>query len=396
MNVTKKEVLIIGGGVMGSSIAYHVAKQGRQVLVVERSEEVASAPAASWASAGGVRRQGRHAAEARLAVEAIERWRTLEEELGAGVQYRRGGNLLLAETDAEAEQLVTFVREQQELGFADVRLVDHQEVFALVPGLHAGVVAGSYSPSDGQADPALTTRAFAAAAQRYGATYWNGTAVLALLTEGERREGGERGGRGERVVGVRTERGEVRAEQVVLAAGAWSDEVARTAGLRLPIRTVALQMVLSTPAPRQTLQPVISAVSRMLSLKQLNDGAFLIGGGWQGDVAADRRSYTLRQESVEGSWKTACELLPVVGQQQIVRAWCGLEALSFDDLPFIGPIKGLDGLTVALGFSGHGFALAPAVGRVVAEQLVGGTTPELDGLEAGRIEGFEEDAVEAF
>lgn len=384
MNVTKSEVLIIGGGVIGSSIAYHVAKQGRQVLVVERSEEVASAPAASWASAGGVRRQGRHPAEARLAVEAIARWRTLEEELGADVQYRRGGNLLLAETDAEAEQLVTFVREQQELGFTDVRLVDQQEVSALVPGLHQGVVAGSYSPSDGQADPALTTRAFAAAAQRNGATYWNGTAVLALLIEGER------------VVGVRTERGEILAEQVVLAAGAWSDEVARTAGLRLPIRTVALQMVLSTTAPQQTLQPVISAVSRMLSLKQLNDGAFLIGGGWQGDPTPERRSYILRQENVEGSWKTACELLPVVGQQQIVRAWCGLEALSFDDLPFIGPIKGLDGLTVAAGFSGHGFALAPAVGMVVAEQLVGGVTPELDGLEAGRIGSFEEEAVEEF
>jgi len=379
MNVTKSEVLIIGGGVIGSSIAYHVAKQGRQVLVVERSEEVASAPAASWASAGGVRRQGRHPAEARLAVEAIARWRTLEEELGADVQYRRGGNLLLAETDAEAEQLVTFVREQQELGFTDVRLVDQQEVSALVPGLHQGVVAGSYSPSDGQADPALTTRAFAAAAQRNGATYWNGTAVLALLIEGER------------VVGVRTERGEIRAEQVVLAAGAWSDEVARTAGLRLPIRTAALQMILSTPAPRQTLQPVISAVSRMLSLKQLNNGAFLIGGGWQGDPTPERRSYILRQENVEGSWKTACELLPVVGQQQIVRAWCGLEALSFDDLPFIGPIKGLDGLTVAAGFSGHGFALAPAVGMVVAEQLVGGVTPELDGLEAGRMGSFEEE-----
>ena len=379
MNVTKSEVLIIGGGVIGSSIAYHVAKQGRQVLVVERSEEVASAPAASWASAGGVRRQGRHPAEARLAVEAIARWRTLEEELGADVQYRRGGNLLLAETDAEAEQLVTFVREQQELGFTDVRLVDQQEVSALVPGLHQGVVAGSYSPSDGQADPALTTRAFAAAAQRNGATYWNGTAVLALLIEGER------------VVGVRTERGEIRAEQVVLAAGAWSDEVARTAGLRLPIRTVALQMVLSTTAPQQMLQPVISAVSRMLSLKQLNNGAFLIGGGWQGDPTPERRSYTLRQESVEGNWRTACELLPVVGQQQIVRAWCGLEALSFDDLPFIGPIKGLDGLTVAAGFSGHGFALAPAVGMVVAEQLVGGVTPELDGLEAGRMGSFEEE-----
>ena len=379
MSVTKSEVLIIGGGVMGSAIAYHVARQGRQVLVVERSEEVASAPAASWASAGGVRRQGRHPAEAKLAVEAIERWRTLEEELEAGVQYRRGGNLLLAETDAEAEQLVTFVREQQDLGFTDVRLVDRLEVTALVPGLHAGVVAGSYSPGDGQADPALTTHAFAKAAQRLGATYWKGTAVLALLVEGER------------VIGARTGRGEIQAEQVVLAAGAWSDELAGTVGLSLPIRMVALQMVLSTPAPRQVLQPVLSAVSRALSLKQVNDGSFLIGGGWPGEPTADRRSYMLREESVKGNWEAACELLPPVGQQ-----WCGLEAESIDGLPFIGPIMGLDGLTVTLGFSGHGFALAPAVGRAVSEQLIGRAVPELDGLRAGRIESFQQDAVEEF
>ena len=384
MSVTKSEVLIIGGGVMGSAIAYHVARQGRQVLVVERSEEVASAPAASWASAGGVRRQGRHPAEAKLAVEAIERWRTLEEELEAGVQYRRGGNLLLAETDAEAEQLVTFVREQQDLGFTDVRLVDRLEVTALVPGLHAGVVSGSYSPGDGQADPALTTRAFATAAQRLGATYWKGTAVLALLVEGER------------VIGARTGRGEIQAEQVVLAAGAWSDELAGTVGLRLPIKMVALQMVLSTPAPRQVLQPVLSAVSRALSLKQVNDGSFLIGGGWPGDPTADRRSYMLREESVKGNWEAACELLPLVGQQRIARAWCGLEAESIDGLPFIGPIMGLDGLTVTLGFSGHGFALAPAVGRAVSEQLIGRAVPELDGLRAGRIESFQQDAVEEF
>jgi sarcosine oxidase subunit beta len=384
MSAIKSEVLIIGGGVIGSSIAYHAARQGRQVVVVERSVEVASEPAASWASAGGVRRQGRHPAEAKLAIEAIERWRTLEEELEAGVQYRRGGNLLLAETDEEADKLVDFVREQQEYGFADVRLVDRQEVLALVPGLRAGVVAGSYSPGDGQADPALATRAFAAAAQRHGATYWNGTAALALMT------------RGERVIGVLTERGEVEAEQVVLAAGAWSDDLARGVGLHLPIKTAALQMVLSTQAERQALQPVLSAVSRALSLKQLNDGAFLLGGGWPGDVAADRRSYTLRQESVEGNWKTACELLPAVGQQRVVRAWCGLEAMSFDDLPFIGEAEGLGGLTVAIGFSGHGFALAPAVGRVVAEQLVGGATPELEGLGVGRIASFPKDAVEEF
>ena len=104
MNATNTDIVIVGGGVIGNSTAYHLARQRRQVLVVERSG-VAVSPAASWASAGGVRRQGRHPAEAMLAIEAIERWRTLEQELEADLHYRQGGNLLLAESDTEANQL---------------------------------------------------------------------------------------------------------------------------------------------------------------------------------------------------------------------------------------------------------------------------------------------------
>src|SRR5918912_3914470 len=101
------EIVVVGGGIEGSSVAYHLARQGRQVLVVERAEPAVE-PAASWASAAGVRRQGRHPAEARLAIEAIERWRSLEAELEADLHYRRDGNLKLAEGEAEAEQIAQF------------------------------------------------------------------------------------------------------------------------------------------------------------------------------------------------------------------------------------------------------------------------------------------------
>src|SRR5216683_7485302 len=141
MPSTQTEIAIIGGGVIGNSIAYHLARQGHHVLVIERSE-IASEPAASWASAGGVRRQGRHPAEAVLASEAIARWPDLEQELDADLHYRQGGNLLLATSDADIEQLAAFVRQQQAMGFTDVRLLDRQQTHALVPGLNPNVVAG--------------------------------------------------------------------------------------------------------------------------------------------------------------------------------------------------------------------------------------------------------------
>ena len=117
------EVLVIGGGVIGSSIAYHVARQGRNVLVVERNE-IAVEPAASWASAGGVRPQGLEPAEAALARTALAHWPTLAEELEADLQYRQGGHLLLAKNEVEADHLHTFVQRQHELGLADVSFVD--------------------------------------------------------------------------------------------------------------------------------------------------------------------------------------------------------------------------------------------------------------------------------
>lgn len=377
------DVLIIGAGVTGNAIAYHLARQGQQVLVIDRAGG-AEAPAASWASAGGVRRQGRHQAEAGLAREAIVRWPTLSAELEADLHYRQGGNVLLAETDDEADRLATFVRTQHSMGFHDVRLLNRQEVHELVPALGQHIVAGSYSPADGQADPVRTTRALANAAQRHGARYLLHTTVTRLLLEQQR------------VHGVETERGPLAAGQVVLAAGAWSDDLAASANLSLPIKTLALQMLLSTPAPAQILQPVLGTVGRSLSLKQLPDGAFFIGGGWPGDSTPDRRSFSTRPESIAGNWQDACAILPTVAHQQVARAWCGLEATTIDEIPLLGPAPGLRGLTLALGFCGHGFALAPATGRALADQLAGRPVPELNGLDPARSAAFSTEQLEQF
>jgi sarcosine oxidase subunit beta len=214
--------------------------------------------------------------------------------------------------------------------------------------------------------------------------YRNGVRVNALVLDGER------------VIGVRTaDGGEIHAAETVLAAGVWSQAIAGSIGLRLPIQTRALQMLLSTPGPA-ALKPVIGSVSRALSLKQLPSGEFFLGGGWLGDAVDDLSSYTMRQESVDGNWAAATGLLPAVGEQRIASKWCGLEARAIDDIPFIGRVPGIDGLTLALGFSGHGFAISPAVGRAVADLIAGERVPELDNLSPARLSRWSAEEIERF
>lgn len=376
------EVLIIGAGVIGNSIAYHVARQRRSVLVVERQDLVVE-PAASWASAGGVRLWEQDPGEAALAHAALARWPALAEELNADLQYCQAGHLLVAENEVEANYLQTVVQRQHDLGFVDVSLVDRQEVLSVVPGLGEQVTAGIFSPTSGHADPRLTTRAFANAAKRHGARYWTTTECHALERVADR------------VTGAQTSRGLVRAEQIVLATGAWSQALAGTVGLQVPLRMRVLQVLLSSPAPRGTLMPVVSAVGRALSLRQRTDGALVLGGGWLGDPSPDGRSYRLRTASQQGNWTTACELFPAVRTLQCVGAWGGLQAHTPDDLPYIGSFSGLAGLTLAYG-SWYGFALAPAIGSVVADHLAGRPTPQLDRLSPDRIARFDRAQVAAF
>jgi sarcosine oxidase subunit beta len=381
-NAASVEVLVIGGGVIGSSIAYHVARQGRKVLVVER-QGIATEPTASWASAGGVRLWEQDPPEAALARAAIERWPGLAEELEADPEYRQGGHLLLAESEAEAEYLHAFVQRQHGLGFTQVSFLDRQAVFGSVPGLGGQVIAGSFSAASGHANPRRTTRAFANAAKRHGAIYWTATECLALHRVADR------------VVGALTGHGTVRAEQVVLAAGAWSRDLAKSIGIQLPLRARVLQVLRSTPAPAGALAPVVSAVGRVLSLKQEASGALVVGGGWLGDASPDGRSYTLREESRAGNWATACELFPPLRKLRCAVAWGGLQAQCLDDLPLIGSFSGLKGLTMAVG-SWYGFALAPAIGSCVADQLAGRPTPELDQLSPDRIAQFDPAMVFTF
>jgi sarcosine oxidase subunit beta len=382
---TSADVLIVGGGVIGSAIAYHAVRAGLSTVVLDRRDLV-SQPGASWASAGGVRSQGRDPAETPLAIAAIDRWANLADELDADLQYRRGGTLQVAESDEQAAEVKAHVDCQQAQGLADVTLLTRQEIAEMVPGVHPDVVAGSFASNDGQADAVLTTQAFARAAQRLGAQYRTRVTALELLVEGDR------------VRGVHTASDTLHAGTVVLAASVGSSALAETAGLRLPVRAMALQMLRSRPAPLGRLQPVLGAVRRALSLKQLADGAFLIGGGWAAVITdADNDRARLLPERISGNWADACGVLPEVAQYEVAKSWFGIEAESIDALPFLGPVPGWPGLLLAAGFSGHGFALAPVVGELIVADVLGQASPaDVSGLRAARINDFDRDTVRRF
>ena len=156
-----------------------------------------------------------------------------------------------------------------------------------------------------------------------------------------------------------------------MTAGVWSARLLAPLGVRLPAETRALQMLATEAAPA-ALDPVVSAFGRRLSLKQLATGAYLIGGGWPADIDDDQgKAWTLRGDSVAASLSVAREVHPPTGRCALARGWAGLEAFMPDDLPVLGPVPGIEGLLLAAGFSGHGFALSPVVGDILARLGLG-------------------------
>jgi sarcosine oxidase, subunit beta len=351
-------VVIVGGGLMGLSAAFHLrrADPSLSVTVLERAR-VGSA--ASGASAAGVRAMGRDPAERRLALESLGRWPGLDRELEAETGYRRGGGLRVALDDKTWEAAPGWVAEQCADG-VPLETVDAAAARRLAPGIAPACLGGVYSPIDGQAGAMATVEAFASAARRLGARTEEGVGVKKLVAE-----------RG-RVVGIERSDG-VRqpCDVAIVTAGAWAASLLAGLGVRLPLQARPLQMLLTERAPR-SLAPVVGAFDRKLSLKQLADGAYLIGGGWPGRVVDhEANRWEVLDDSVRGSLEVAGEVYPPLTGCRLARSWIGIEAFMPDELPVVGPVPGIGGLLVAAGFSGHGFALSPVVGDVLARLALG-------------------------
>lgn len=362
------DVVIVGAGISGAAAAWEAARAGAKVTVIDRYGPAAMA--SGW-TLGGVRVSGRDPAEIPLALAAIRRWPELAAELGAPTGYHRHGNLRLARTGAEVEILREMALRNDRAGVGIRLVTDRAELRSLAPALSDRVLAATFCPDDGAADPVATVQAFLGAAERLGARMRFGETVLSLA---------ESGGR---VTGVVTDKGTIGADEVILACGIRTPELLAPLGVTVPLRIPMVSVVLTAPMP-PVLAPVVGVANADCAGRQQPDGRFRVTSGlraWHGQITDEPLAEGLRPAvaaSVSGLQETLdrfCEVVPAFASARIERLWAGLIDLTPDALPAIG--RALPGLSFGCGFSGHGFCLGPVTGQILSA-LALGTAPPFD------------------
>ncbi len=353
------DILIIGGGISGVAAAWELAQEGHSVTVLEARE--LAAMASGW-TLGGVRQSGRHPAELPLAQAAVGIWGELGDALGTDPGYRRGGNLRLARNEAEARVIRRLVDEQGDAGLELHFLDGTKAVREVAPALSENIVAASFCPSDGHAEPHAAVMAFAGAARRLGAEIREGKRVVELIRAGDR------------VTGARTGAGIIHAGRVVVAAGVHSPELLAPLGLELPLELRLVAVLQTVPLP-PLLDQVIGVANADCAGKQEAGGRLRVTTGigpWHGRLdgwqAEDLHPGAADVAILIGR---IAAVLPAFREARVARLWGGLIDMTPDGLPVLDAPAEAPGLVIAAGFSGHGFCLGPVTGQIIADLALG-------------------------
>lgn len=366
------DVVIVGGGVMGTSTAYHLALKGcRNVLLLERQPFFGME--ATGKCAGGIRYQFGTEINVRLSLLSLPMLDRFEEELGQPINVRHCGYLFLLTDERDVAVFRRNVEMQHRLGVR-TEWLEPEQVAEMVPLLNLeDVLAATFNPDDGLADPAGVVQGYVSGARRLGAKLLTDVEVTGIRVEGGR------------VRGVVTPYGEVDTPVVVNAAGPWAAQVGRMAGVDIPISPVRRQIVVTGPIAELPPDfPFVIDFARSLYFHREGPG-ILTGMSNPNEPPGFDQSVDREWELVH--LEAAVKRLPVLERAGLASRWAGLYENSPDAHPILGRVPEVEGFFCIGGFSGHGFQHGPACGLLLAEEILDGKAHTLDisGLDLARF-----------
>jgi sarcosine oxidase subunit beta len=395
------DVVIIGSGIVGSSVAYHLAQAGcTNVLVIER--EAHQGKGSTGKSMGGVRAQFSTPVNIQMSRYSIDLFSKFDEVVGHPADYRAHGYLFCATSEKHLAYLKANQERQNSLGVTNVEWVSPEEIAKMVPQLRVDdILGGTFCPTDGFVDPHSVMMGFMLNARERGARLWLDTQVTGIEVDAgsadvtsasarpslaEQNDSGLNGeaepfrtsGRQSRIAGVMTSRGFVSTRVVVNAAGPWAARVAQMAGVELPVEPLRRQLLPTEPFDQLPKRfPMVIDMSTGFHFRREGKGILL---AWNDPEETPGFKTEFDSSFVEKILTHAASRVPVLAEAEVNprRAWAGLYEMTPDHHAIIGPAPNVKGLYFVNGFSGHGVMHSPASGRITADLIVHGHSDLID------------------
>ena len=362
----KTDVLIIGGGLAGAATAYFLAREGVDVLVADQFEFNTQA---SGSNSGSLHIQIPHdmfllegedwahrfAPVIPLLIESTKLWNAVGREIDTDLGIRITGGLLVARTERQMRDIRRKVAIERQCG-VNIELVGRRDIRSLAPYVAEDAVGGAFCPDEGSADPLRATRGLVTAAMRHGARIRQFTRILDLDVVDDGFVAG-------------TAAGPIRAGRIVNCAGAGAGRIAGMLGIRLPVEGHPIQVSVTEPV-----QPLVShlvyAAEDRLTLKQMKNGTFIIGGGWPSTIRRSDGRLVVNLRSLRDNLRIALGVVPALADVHLVRSWPATVNGTADWLPILGEVPGYPGFYMNM-FPWMGFTGGPIAAMTVANQLLG-------------------------
>lgn len=346
----KANIVVIGGGISGLSIAYNLAKLGMQDVVVVEKSYLGSGSTGKCGT--GIRQQFTTKEHIILMKESVKLWKSLSEELGIDVGYRQTGYIWLIRNNDELKLFRQNVKIQNSYGVPS-KIISREEALEIVPYLNPDAfIAAAFCHTDGKASPFKTVNAYYEAGKKLGVEYYTFTEVVNIIVENKK------------IKRVVTSRGEIETNIVVNAAGYGARKIGEMVGINIPVENFRHHIVVTEPL-REFIKPMV--IRGKLYFTQTDRGGII--GGIDMPEPPDQ-PLKARLDFLETFAKNATEVMPVLRNINILRQWSGYYVVTEDNHPILGPTEKLGGFYIAAGYSGHGFMMGPIVGKLIAEYIV--------------------------